>query len=60
MYLVLIEGEVKRSYRVDDVVDFIEDKVAFEVDSTALIQELRCMEYGETIVLRDDCKVIRI
>jgi hypothetical protein len=60
MFMALIEGEERAYDRVELVIDFVEDKTSFEVDSVDLAQQLRHLNPGETIELRDDCKIKRL
>ncbi|SDR82931.1 hypothetical protein SAMN05444162_0142 [Paenibacillaceae bacterium GAS479] len=59
-YKVEIEGETRCFRHVDEAIDHIEDKTAFEVDSVALRVDLKALNKGQNLSLRDDCTITRV
>ncbi|PEA74624.1 hypothetical protein [Bacillus wiedmannii] len=56
-YKIDTEGEVRSFESIEDVIDFVEDKANFEVDSEALRGYLDSLELNETWKLWLDGKL---
>lgn len=59
-YRTVIEGEERFFRYADEVIDHVEDKTSFEVDSLDLRVNLKSLHKHETLSLRDDCVIQRV
>jgi len=59
-YRVEVEGEINEMITRDEVIDDVQNRTSFEVDAQDMSVWLIDMSVGQTVEMRDDCKITRI